>query len=431
MLLVYTPRITHRCRYIFQVMMNDLLGLKTEFTEDPGAFRDFQGAKLSYCRQPVSDELNIAPAGLLFERGIEGQEISFIDFGRSKAFYPTFSRHSALPFDPFAASFFLVSRYEEYLPFVLDRFDRFDVTTSISYSKGFLDKPVVNLWAAMIGDMLGERYPGLQVRPPKYSFIPTVDIDSAWKYRAKGFVRSVGGFMEALSKGDSRDIRRRIRVLAGAERDPLDTYGEQLETFSHYGLRPLYFILFADYGLNDKNIDPDSRSFQELVKFLSDYAEIGLHNSYHSSFDQVVLEKELLRLSLVLNKNITRSRQHFIRLNLPYMYRNLIELDILEDYSMGYNSLPGFRAGIANPFPFYDLDRESPTKLKIYPFIFGVNKFHPVNSQQRLDSILQVIREARKVNGTLVGMWDNEVMGAHQDPQWRSHLNTILQEAVG
>ena len=430
MLLIFTPKVTHRCNYIFQLMLGDLLGIDFELTDDPVAFSAHEGPKLSYARTPVGDELNIAPAKLLFERGIEGQELAFIDFGETRAFYPTFSKHTAIPFDPFAAAFYLVSRYEEYLPYVLDQFDRFDYTTSISFQKGFLQKPVVNLWAGKIGELINGRFPGITLKNRKYSFIPTVDVDSAWKYKAKGFIRSAGGLGKSLIAGDFNDIRMRMRVLFGLSGDPLDTYAEQLDIFNLYGLRPIYFILYADYGLNDKNIDTDSRMFQVLIKFLSDYVDIGLHNSYSSSFDVAVLEKELLNLSGVVNKSIRQSRQHYIRLNLPFMYRNLIDLDIQEDYSMGYNSTVGFRAGIADPFPFYDLDRETVTRLKIYPFCFGVNKFYPVKTQERMDQILEVIGEVRKVNGTLVGMWDNEVMGIQTDRKWRLHLNTILKAAT-
>jgi len=58
-----------------------------------------------------------------------------------------------------------------------------------------------------------------------------------------------------------------------------------------------------------------------------------------------------------------------LRLNLPDTYRNLIDEDITDDYSMGYAALPGFRAGICSPYNFYDLDIEVETKLRVHPFM--------------------------------------------------------------
>ena len=43
---------------------------------------------------------------------------------RSKDFFEQ-TENSALPFDVFAAGFYLLSRYEEYLPHIKDRFHRF------------------------------------------------------------------------------------------------------------------------------------------------------------------------------------------------------------------------------------------------------------------------------------------------------------------
>ena len=56
------------------------------------------------------------------------------------------NNNSDLPFDPFAASFYLISRYEEYLPCVKDQHDRYPATNSLAYQEGFLQQPVVDKW---------------------------------------------------------------------------------------------------------------------------------------------------------------------------------------------------------------------------------------------------------------------------------------------
>ena len=53
---------------------------------------------------------------------------------------------------------------------------------------------------------------------------------------------------------------------------------------------------------------------------------------------------------------------------MPETYRNLIEFDITDDYTMGYAAQPGFRASTCSSFNFYDLDREQETKLRVHPF---------------------------------------------------------------
>ncbi len=84
--------------------------------------------------------------GLLFRIGIQEQSFHVEEFKELPTFYQT-NDNSDLPFDPFAASFYLVSRYEEYLPYQPDQFGRFPAKASVAYQNGFLKKPVVNHYA--------------------------------------------------------------------------------------------------------------------------------------------------------------------------------------------------------------------------------------------------------------------------------------------
>ena len=80
-----------------------------------------------------------------------------------------------------------------------------------------------------------------------------------------------------------------------------------------------------------------------------------MHPSYFSLKDAAILKKEKLRLENIINTPVTFSRQHYLRLSIPETYQNLIDLDIEEDYTMGYAKTVGFRASTCTPFYFYDL----------------------------------------------------------------------------
>jgi hypothetical protein len=407
------------------------LGIQFEITDDPEAFQAYDGPRVSYGKAPLADELFFSATGLLFQRGIEGQELTFLDYGGSKAFFPSMHKSSVFPFDPFSAAFYLVSRYEEYLPYKVDEFGRFSARDSISYQNGFLHSPVVNIWVNEIGRMLKEKYPGITIREKRYKFVPTIDIDSAWRYKQKGFLRTIGGYLGSLFSAEFSDINQRTRVLLRTEKDPFDNYMDQLNIFSKYQLRPIYFVLFGSYGMNDRNIQVNNHPFQVLVKSLADYADIGLHASFNSSYNPGSLGKELIKLSNVIHRDINSSRQHYLRLNLPYMYRTLADLNIGEDYSMGYNSYHGFRAGIADPFYFYDLDQDLPTRVKVFPFAFSINKFWRPDNGEKLNLIRQMIAEVRKVDGTLIGAWDNEALSNYRIADWEGDLRVVLEMAVG
>ena len=100
MLLVYTHKITHRNKYIFNLFFKDTMGIDFVLTTDIEQFKAAEGAKLSYTNNPVADELFFTSRNLLFETGINEQNISVFDYNESKVFFAT-GKASSLPFDVF------------------------------------------------------------------------------------------------------------------------------------------------------------------------------------------------------------------------------------------------------------------------------------------------------------------------------------------
>lgn len=433
MLLVYTHKITHRNKYIFNLFFKDTMGIDFVLTTDIEQFKAAEGAKLSYTNNPVADELFFTSRNLLFETGINEQNISVFDYNESKVFFAT-GKASSLPFDVFAASFYLVSRYEEYLPHIRDEHDRFDAKDSLAFTNGFLHKPIVNTWIIWLRELLQKKYPHLVFPKKNYEFVSTIDIDNAYAYREKGFTRSVGGYLKSISKLDFKEITERTRVLFGFDKDPYDTYEFQLETIKKYKLKTIYFFLLGDYGVNDKNLPIESKRFQSLIKMLGDYAQIGIHPSYGSNKSTLQLKKEVERLSKVLHRDITQSRQHFLKLTLPETYRNLIDLDITDDYTMGFASQVGFRASICTAFNFYDLDTEMETKLKIHPFAImeGTLKYSmKVSPEEAMNKIKPLIDEVKKVDGVFMSLWHNDTLNDRKIwIGWRSVFEKMVQYAV-
>lgn len=434
MLLIYTSKKTTRLNYIFRLVFNELLGVEFSFTVDKNEFKEYKGPKLNYSEQVFDDELYIASRKLLFEKGIIEQDFKFVDFEGINVFFHTFKKKSALPFDPFAASFYLLSRYEEYLPYMKDIYGRFDAPESIAFQQGFLHKPVVNIWAQKIKQIIKNKFPEFETNEPNYKFIPTIDIDSAYAYRLKGFIRILGGYFKSLGKFNIPEIIERTKVLMGSIPDPFDTFDYQLELQKKYELDPIYFMLFADYGLNDKNIPTYNRTFQALIKMLGDYADVGIHPSFTSNSVSGKLQKEIRNLSQILNKEITKSRQHFLKLHLPETYRNLISMDITDDYTMGYASQVGFRAGICSPFLFYDLEMDIITSLRIHPFAVMEGTFKDymkIEASDVMSHVKPLIDEIKAVNGTFISLWHNESLSNQgRWVGWKDAYEEMIKYAI-
>ncbi len=430
-ILVYTHKITNRNRYIFRLFFKDHLGLELEMTDQVQKFIDWTGPKISYTQAPIGDELFFFSRNLLFENGIQEQNISVFEWESNKVFFAT-GKASALPFDPFCSAFYLVSRYEEYLPHIRDSLDRFDAHCSLAWEHGFLEIPVVNHWMKMVGDLLVKKHSEIVPKKTTYKFTPTIDIDNAYAYRLKGVMRSTGGYGRALMNLDFNDFKMRTRVLFRMMKDPYDTYDYQLAIQKKYNFKPIYFFLLGDYGINDKNISPQNRRFQELIRSLADYAEVGIHPSFGSNTDVTKLAVEIGRLKNIVHGDVTKSRQHFLMLKFPETYRNLIERDITDDYSMGFANECGFRASICTPFNFYDLDLEAETSLRIHPFAVmdaTLNLYMKLSVDDAIVRVKKLIEECRRVNGEMMILWHNETLS--EDKQWvgwRKVYEAIVEE---
>jgi hypothetical protein len=433
-LLVYTSRRTPRIAFIFNLLLRDIAGVDFRLTHNAQEFSFYDGPKLSYCDQPINNEIFFFASRLLFEKGIEDQQINVFEWKGIPVFFGTHPKY-VMPFDPFAASFYLVSRYEEYLPHIKDEHMRFSPQQSLAYQKGFLQLPLVNIWAQELKNILAKHYPRLTFREQHYRYLSTFDIDSAYAYKEKGLMRQMGAFTLDLFSLNFQRISERIRVLMRREKDPYDTYDWQLSMVRKYKLKQLYFFLVGDYGEFDKNISLESsRKMQSLIKSLADYADIGIHPSYASNLNRKQVKKELKRLNKVLKREVTKSRQHFLKVTFPDTYRTLIELDIEEDYSMGYASEIGFRASICTPFNFYDLDLDIETRLKLIPFMLmdGTMKdYMKLSPEQAIEKARKLVDEVKKVNGKFVTLWHNQSVNDRDEWKgWRSVYETIVAYAV-
>ena len=433
-LLIYVPKKSNRLHYTFRVVFKEILKADYKITTDLDEFQSSDLPKFIYGEKALSDDIFFKSSGLLWKRGIESLEMETIDFKGLKALFPVYDENTVIPFDVFSAIFFFITRYEEYLPFVRDPHGRFTARLSRSSQMNILEKPVVNIWALQIKDILQSKYPSLKFPEVKYKFIPTYDIDSAFAYAQKGPVRSVGGYFIDLKEMRWADMVQRTRVLAGTEKDPFDTYELQIGYQKKYNLHPVYFILFGMYGRYDKNSSIRNRVFRQLIKTLGDYASIGIHPSYNTVTDPEMLHRQIEDLSKVINKEITCSRQHFLRLMFPGTYRMLIENDITDDYTMGYASMPGFRAGICSTYPFYNLDMEEETKLRIHPFAVmdgTLRDYLNYGPVEALEKIRQLIQEVKNVNGTFISLWHNEPLSDRKRwTGWRKVYEELLKMAA-
>ena len=419
MILVYTHKITPRVRYIFKHILTRTLLIPISFTTKVEAFVAHNGPKLTYTKAPLGKEFFIKSNPLLFEQGVNDLEINVQKWEEIPCFFATGSK-SAIPFDIFAASFYLISRYEEYLPHVKDLHGRYTAPESLAYNNDFLEKPVVDIWAYKLLAKLKEKFPDYEYKNRAYKYLSTIDIDNAFAYKYKNFIRTLGGFLNDIFKFRLLDVWYRLIVILNIRKDPFDTFQRILKIRKTKDIKTIFFCSIGDYTTFDTNVSASKNKYRLLIKELVDYASVGLHPSYFTMQNAAMLKKEKERLESITHAPVKRSRQHYLRFNLPETYQQLIDLEIEEDHSMGYASRVGFRAGTCTPFYFYDLDFEIQTPLKVFPFALmdtTLNDYMKLTPKQSLGKIRDLRNEVKAVNGTFITLFHNESLSNHL--RWR------------
>ena len=190
-LLIYVSAVTPRINYTFRHICTHILGLRIKFTSKIEEFIAHEGMKLSYGKQKLGNELFIQSSGLLSEQGFTDVEVRVSKWENTVCFFRS-SKESDLPFDIFAASFYMLSRYEEYLPHVKDEHGRYPSSESLAYRKKFLEQPVVDIWALKFKTKLIERFDYLEFPTRTYNTKNILAVAEAYKYKKKGIGKCSG-----------------------------------------------------------------------------------------------------------------------------------------------------------------------------------------------------------------------------------------------
>lgn len=409
-ILVLVSEVTNRLEYIFDVLFKERMYVQYMFTTSEEEYLAYKGPRFVYGTNNVKGELFFESVPLLWQKEILNISPGFEIQDGLKGLFSV--KSGLLSFDIFASAFYLISRYEEYLPHALDKHGRFRASDSVAKKNGFLKEPLIEVYADRITRILKAKYSdfNFDVSAPKLEV--TIDIDNLFAYKYKGLKRTLGAIAKKILTLKIAGAITHISVLLGLRDDPYDTYNKMDEIHKKYGLRPIYFYLVGSQGRYDRNLDINSELVKSTLNKLKQQAEIALHPSYKSNDDIEILKDEKLQLENCIGAKITKSRQHFIKMNVPQTYRNLLAVGIKEDYSMGYASRVGFRASTSKPFSFFDLELDEKTELIVHPFFImdtTMLKYMRMNSSKALGYAKKHLSKLFSINNVnIVYLFHNE-----------------------
>lgn len=419
-MLVCCPKKTARACYIIGQFAKRYGLNQLKFTTDTEAFQKFRGLKMAYGSAQTD--------ALCLPQHPQMQREAYANWKPSA---PDASGFACRPwgdwhYDPFALAFYYLSRHEEYASFPADAHGRFPAAAALAKPLGF--PPIVDEVFAAIARALQAQYPQWEPPVQQRNFQASFDIDYAYAFRHKGFGRYWAGGLRNLLRRDWGRLKAQWASTLG-QPDPYDYFDRLLSQGKKQNPAPHIFWLLGDWGAYDKNNRWSNSVFQQQIRALAEVLPFGLHPSYRAATDIQRLKREKERLESIVQQPVQHSRQHFLRLRFPQTYRQLLEVGIRNDYTMGFAEVLGYRAGTAHPFDWFDLEKNESTELRIHPF-----SFMDVTLQNYLQlspqAALQKAQPYRAASAAAMGVFhNNSFCDRWEWAGWRSTLEALAWDA--
>jgi len=401
-LIVFSTILTPRIKYIFNFIFRDILKTEIEFTGNSQHFINSVQAKISYGDAPIADELFFNSSNLLFSNKVEELKIKTTWFGEYQVPFPV--ENSLLPFDVFAASFFIVSRYEEYLHQMRTNED-FSANKSYQFKWKILERPIIDEWALILRNIIHTRYPHVKFNEKQFVQQPTINFNIPASIPA-GLLKKAKFFINILSSKENNFLGAKFDRLTGLEVQMEDVLPEIAIHLAKKNISPVYFVAFP-------NIPDDYISTDNVSQVLKN-GSVGLLRPCSGDQQKISnIKAGFSKLKKILPEQINLYSQQLELLKFPICYLNLLNSSVISDYSMGYAETPGFRAGTCTPFSWYDLQLEKVTPLNVKSYCLADPALKLLNPDETKAVIEHLVDSLKYVNGMLISSWQLRSLSKH------------------
>ena len=312
------------------------------------------------------------------------------------------------PIDILASTFFMLSRWEEYVNPERDTHNRFPANASIAYKFGFLDRPIVNEYVELLWILLQKIGCTQKRKSRTYKIMPTHDVDRPFLFTSLfQNIRLFGGY---IKRGDFRGLvdfcKNAIKGI-----DPWDTHDLFMDLSEKSDVKSYFFFLPKGKNKHDGRYELSDPKIKNLIERIKERGHnIGFHPSYDTYNDIELFRKEKNELEEAVGVKMKFGRQHYLRFSTPRTWQIWNESGMDWDSTMSYADCSGFRCGVCYPFPVFDLEQRKQLNLIERPLIVmegslvGYEKLSIDEAKKKVDNLKS---EVKKYNGEFVFLYHN------------------------
>ncbi len=317
--------------------------------------------------------------------------------------------------DIFAASFFMLTRWEEFVEENRDEHNRFPAKTSLAYKQNFLQRPIVNEYIEMLWNFLKHLNCNQKRKNSNFDFTITHDVDliANWT-NFINFIKTILG--DIVKRRNIRLAKNNIKnyflSVLKIEKDNFDTFDFLMKQAERVNKKAeFYFMTENKSSLNSNYKISNNKSTKLISKINLQNHIIGFHPSYYSYNNPEQWKKEYDRLTINAKQKIKTGRQHFLKFEIPTTWQIWEDNNMKKNSTMYYPEFLNFRCGVCYEFSVFNILSQKKLTLKESPLIFMETTFLSymnINNEKKfIDKITESINIVRKYSGNFVFLWHN------------------------
>lgn len=328
-------------------------------------------------------------------------------------------------FDILGLVCWMLTRQEEVGRTDLDKHGRFPATSSHAYKHTYLERPIVDEWLHILGQVIERTWPGITLKKHIFTMKVSHDVDSPSLYAFKPWA-TIGRMMAggALKRFDVNILYKApyIKLATGIKlhrADPFNTFDWLMDVSEVNNRKSAFYFLCGRSSDMDADYEIEHPVIQELMLRIHRRGhEIGLHPSYGTYQMPELIQQEADRLRRVCKQAGIKQanfggRMHYLRWEQPTTLRAWDQAGMSYDSTLGYADIPGFRCGTCFEYQAFDPVADEALSLRLRPLV--VMECSVIDSiylglgvsDQALEKFIKLKEICRMVNGCFTLLWHN------------------------
>jgi len=337
----------------------------------------------------------------------------------------------------FTIYYIIMGFQENYIP--RDRHGIHNVRHSFLFKKGYLYKPLVNIYVNFIRFLFAKTHKPIDIWPnkKKFALVLTHDCDYIEMKRYIELIRYI--FMHKLCVNPIKLIE-----IMFSQRQTFWNFDDWMKIEQKYGLKSTFFfcaikgsLLKYYFTSPDPFYNIKKTKYRKLFnKLKNKNFEIGLHSSYQAYSSKKRFREERLKLMRFSKSEVLGNRHHYWHTSDNFIETVKIhqKVGFLYDTSLAFDHHSGFRRSICTPLKFFDIKTtkeldilEMPTAL-MDGQLFNLLKY---NYLQKKESVIDaLIDSVKKYNGMLIVDYHTRVLNKDFFPGWKKSYIYLLDKAT-